>query len=248
MHGSVLSTSGRPMYMYGEVQSVTEICKKAQQFLLNTKPVRTGLALHVSCSNSLKFDSQGILDGFHYKENLLDSFYHPMLHSQFRPDLLEPSLPLDGYRVIFTPFLLNLDEGNLRDLIEMWVLGGGTWIVGPLSDIRTACGTKCIHSPFGSLETFAGITLKYSIPCNRENLFPAEWKDGTLWDGHAWFDGFELKGAKGLAFYTEDARELSSLAASLTRKSGKAGSLSLAVFLRNQAFRNFSLRYVLLPV
>ncbi len=237
MHGSVLSTSGRPMYMYGEVQSVTEICKKAQRFLLNTKPVRTGLALHVSCSNSLMFDSQGILEGFHYKENLLDSFYHPMLHSQFRPDLLEPSLPLDGYRVIFTPFLLNLDGGNLRARIEAWVLGGGTWIVGPLSDIRTACGTKYIHSPFGSLETFAGITLKYSVPCSRENLFPAEWKDGTLWDGHAWFDGFELKGAEGLAFYTEDARELSGLAAVTDKKVGKGRVIVLGSIPSESSFQ-----------
>lgn len=221
MHGSVLATCGRPLHTFDEVKVVSNICDKARTFLTETTPKKSGLALHVSCSNALMFDSQPIIEGFSYKDELLQSFYHPIIHSQLRPDLLEPSLPLDDYRVILSPLLLNLDEGGLRQRIEKWVQNGGTWIVGPLSDVRTSDGTKYTEAPFGFLEDFAGVYCKYSIPCYQQNLFPAQWNSGSVLAGHSWFDGFELKGAQGLAFYTGQANELSGLAAVTSKKVGK---------------------------
>lgn len=221
MHGSILTSSGRPLHIFDEVKNISAICEKAGTFLTETRPVPSGLALHVSCSNSLMFDSQSIIEGFSYQEELLHSFYHPILHSQLRPDILEPSLPLDGYRVILTPFLLNLDGSGLRHRMENWVKNGGTWIVGPLSDIRKSDGTKYTDSPFGSLENFAGIYCKYSIPCEQQDLFPMCWRDKSTLTGQRWFDGFELKGAQSLACYTDRANELSGLASVTTKKVGK---------------------------
>lgn len=241
MHGSVLATCGRPLHIFDEVKNISRLCEKARGFLTETKPKKTGIGLHVSCSNALMFDSQQIIEEFSYKNELLQSFYHPILHCQLRPDLLEPSLPLDGYRVVVTPFLLNLDEGGLRERIENWVKDGGTWIVGPLTDIRTREGTKYTDSPFGSLEKFAGIYCKYSIPCYQQDPFPAQWNDGSTLASHSWFDGFELKGAQGLAFYTDRANELSGLAAVTSKKVGKGRVIVLGSILSEESLQKLLL-------
>lgn len=221
MHGAVVDACGRPLHTFGEVKRVAALCEKARGFLAGTRPERSGLALHVSCSNGLMADAQPVLEGFSYKDALLSSFYRPMLRSQLRPDLLEPSLLLDGYRVVVTPFLYNLDEGGLRGRLEQWVRDGGTWVVGPMSDIRTPVGTKYTESPFGSLERFAGVRRKYGIPCGTEGVFPAQWSDGSPMAGSGWFDGFETPDSHRLASYTNAANELGGLAAVTCRSVGK---------------------------
>jgi beta-galactosidase GanA len=130
--------------------------------------------------------------------------------------------------VVITPFLPAIDEGGFRERIREWVEGGGVWIVGPLSDIRTLDGTKFTHAPYGSLEDLGGIYCKYQIPGEPRD-FAIKWNDGVESKGSIWYDGLELRGAETLAKYTEGP--MKGLAAVAVNKLGKGSVITLGTML-----------------
>ena len=202
MHGAVVSSSGRPLHIFGEVQEISRGFAAASSFLRDTKPVKTGLAMHFSHLSAWIFEHQPIVTNLRYSVYLSERAYHPMIQSQLRPDIILPQADLSSYKLIFSPFLLALDEDGLRQRLKAWIEAGGTWVVGPLSDIRTIHAAKFTHAPFGSLEEWAGIRCRFSVPGDPRD-FALRWQDGREFLGSVWYDGLELDGAEALATYTE---------------------------------------------
>ncbi len=200
-HGAVLSTAGRPKQIFGEVQAISKGFKAAADFLNNTKPTKSGLAMHFSHRAAWMFVNQPMVSGFDYMYAILNSAYHPLIHAQLRPDVILPSADLSPYRVIYTSFLPALDEDGLRERMKAWIENGGTWIVGPMSDIRTPDGAKFKDAPFRSLEEWGGVYCKYDIPAASRTV-GVRWSDGRTSEGATSFDGLELRGAEALATYT----------------------------------------------
>ncbi len=192
MHGSVIYPSGRPMYVYPEVQKISEDFKKAADFLRNTR-VATRLAIHFpSCSWNI-FDTQKVINSFDYRRSVFDSFYRPMVDMGLRPDIIESDIPLDKYDLIFTPFVPNLSDASLDERIREWVEAGGTWVVGPMTDIRNADGAHFKNRPLGMLEEFLGVYLAHSLPCNN-GAFVCETADGRRLGGSVWYELYENSG------------------------------------------------------
>ncbi|HET6455846.1 MAG TPA: beta-galactosidase trimerization domain-containing protein, partial [Armatimonadota bacterium] len=167
-----------------------------------------GVALHYSHKTNFIFDYQPMLNNFRYLPAILEKAYHPMIQAQLRPDVILPMADLEPYKMIFSPFLAALDEPRgiegkegLRKRLRAWIKAGGTWIVGPLADVRTMAGVKFTHSPYGSLEEWAGVYCKYEIPGDPHE-FGIRWNDGRESEGSVWYDGLELRGAEALATYT----------------------------------------------
>ena len=224
MHGAVVSSTGRPLHIIGEVQEISKGYSAAADFLNNTRPTNTGIALHYSHKTNFIFDYQPMLNNFRYLPALLERAYHPMIQAQLRPDVILPMADLDSYRMIFSPFLAALDEEGLRKRLRAWIKAGGTWIVGPLSDVRTIDGTKFTHSPYGSLEEWAGVYCKYEIPGDPHE-FGIKWADGHESEGSVWYDGLELRGAEALATYSNGP--LAGLAAATRCTLGKGQIIML---------------------
>lgn len=202
LHGAVISSSGRPLHIFGEVQEISRGLRASADFLNSTRPAKTGLGLHYSHRAAWMFEYQPHVNGFNYTQAVLNRVYRPMTQIHLRPDVLLPLADLSGYRVIVSPFLISLDEFGLRERIKAWVEGGGTCVVGPLSDIRTQHATKYTHAPYGSLEEWAGVRSRYEVPGDPRE-FGVRWADGRESIGSLWYDGLELRGAKALATYTE---------------------------------------------
>jgi beta-galactosidase len=202
MHGSVISSCGRPLHIINEVREIAEGFDKAGAFLRETRPANTGLALHFSGYAWWLFEHQPMVNGFNYGEKLLKAFYHPLIQSQLRPDVIDPAASLEPYKVLCSPFLPALDESGLRERLEAWIEDGGIWLVGPLSDNRTLHATKYTHAPFGSLEEWTSAFCKYQIPGDPRD-FDIQWKDGRKGQGSIWYDGFEFHGGETLASYEE---------------------------------------------
>lgn len=218
MHGSVVSSCGRPLHMFGEVQEISRGFKVAAKFLNGTRPVNHGMALHFSTSAHEMFGFQPMVKDFNYLGHLLNTVYRPLLNSHLRPDVIHPAADLDPYRVVFSPYLPALDQGGLRERLLAWIRAGGTWIAGPFTDVRTLDGTKYTHAPFGSLEKWGGVRCKYEIPGDPRG-FKFRWADGRETKGSIWHYGFELRGAEALATFTDN--ELDGLAAVTRRRLGK---------------------------
>ena len=202
MHGSVISSCGRPLHIFGEVQETANGFAAAAEFINKTKPTKTGLAMHFSHLAAWMFEHQPIVRGFKYFEYISEKAYKPMIKAQLRPDVILPEADLSDYKVIFSPFLPALDEDGLREKLKSWIEKGGTWIVGPLSDIRTVHATNFTHAPFGSLEEWTGIKCRFSVPGDPRD-FKIKWCDGRISVGGVWYDGLEPNNAESLAAYTE---------------------------------------------
>ena len=206
MHGSVVSSQGRPLHIFHEVQEVAEGLSAAAEFIAGTRPAPCALAVHVSSVAWAQFQYQSMTNGFRYIEYLQDRVCRPLMDAHLRADFIDPAAPLDGYGLVYSPFLPALDEAGLRERLLAWVKAGGTWVAGPLTDIRTLDGTKFSHAPFGSLEDWAGIYCAYELPGEPRD-FSVRWADGRTTPGSLWYAGFETRGASVLAEYADGPLE-----------------------------------------
>ncbi len=228
MHGSVVSSAGRPLHIFGEVQDIAAGLRKAGPFLTTTRPTPSGLAVHYSTFAWNLFNFHPIVNGFKYSDSLLNAIYRPMTEAQFRPDLIDPAADLAPYRLLVSPFLPALDESGLRNRLLAWIRAGGTWIAGPFTDIRNLDAAKFHAGPYGSLESWAGVHVRYEIPGD-PRAFGLQWKNGRISQGSIWFDSYDLRGGRALASYTEGP--MKGLAAVVERKVGKGRILLLGTQL-----------------
>ncbi len=206
MHGSVVSSSGRPLHIIDEVREVSRGYKDSAEFINGTRPTPPGVAMQLSTVAWTQFRFQPMVQGFDYLEYSINRAYRPLMDVHLRADIIDPAASLEPYRLLFSPFLPSIDESGLRERLFAWIENGGTWVVGPFSDVRTLVGTKPVHAPFTCIEEWARVFCKYEVPGVPRDL-EIEWSDGRSSHGSLWNSGFELRGAEALATYSDGPLE-----------------------------------------
>ena len=198
-HGALYSPAGREYRVTEEVQRAASDLKKCKEFL-NNSCIRSEIALHYSSTALNSFESAPLVKGFNYRTELLKKYYAAFRH--YNVDVIDTQHGLEGYKVLLSPFLATADENGLKERVIKWVEDGGTWIVGPMSDIMDANVRRYTHSVFAFLEEFAGVRVKYQRPIENE-VFRANWENDGECGISMWYDAFECKeGTKSLAHYT----------------------------------------------
>ena len=206
VHGSVLDSSGRPMYSTEEVKTVARDFKKCADFINNTT-VDTNIALHYSSLCNNIFATQQVVGDFQYEESLKKHFYRPLIESGLRPDVIDEEADLGKYKIVFSPLMITLDQGDLRERITKWVEDGGVWVTGPMTDIRTKDGTRFTDRLHGMLEELTPAVFKYWFP-DKEKRVKAEWSDGADFGGNAYYEVFEPNKAFDLVNVTGGHKEI----------------------------------------
>ena len=198
-HGALYSPAGREYKVTEEVQRAASDLKKCKEFL-NNSCIRSEIALHYSSTALNSFESAPLVKGFSYRPELLKKYYAAFRH--YNVDVIDTQHGLEGYKVLLSPFLATADENGLKKRVIKWVEDGGTWIVGPMSDIMDENVRRYTHSVFAFLEEFAGVRVKYQRPIENE-VFRANWENDGECGISMWYDAFECKeGTKSLAHYT----------------------------------------------
>ena len=169
MHGAVLDTSGRYTYANGEIRRAGMEFERFSELLLSAPPV-SDTAIHFSSLNWNIRKSQSINDAVPRDEGVVYEFYDQLCSAGIHPDVIDAAEEMDRYKLIFTPAAYTLEESDFRNRIMEWVENGGVWVVGPLSDIRTAIGTKYQNSPYGFLEELCDVRLAYILPDDRGQI------------------------------------------------------------------------------
>ncbi len=239
MHGGVLSTAGRPLHTFPEVQAIGRGLRAAAAFLTGTRPSAPGIALHVSTPAMWLLEFQPMVKGFQYQQALIERVYRRLFETHLRVDVIAPSADLESYRLVLSPFLPWIGEDQLNRRVRAWIEAGGTWMAGPFTDVRNAEAAKFQHAPFGVLEDWAGVKDVYEIPGD-PRPFKASWARGGDFEGSLWYDCFELKGAEAVATYTEGP--MKGLAAIVTRKIGKGRIVLLGTLPEPRALGEILLR------
>ena len=184
IHGSVLYADGRPLHIFPEVQQISGEFDKARDFLRETT-VPTQLALHFTSLAWQLNQVQSVVRDFRYADHLMNDFYRPINDLGLRPDVIGAKKTLDGYKVLFTPMVMSLEDGDLGDRIEAWVRSGGIWVVGPMTDIRTAIGTHYLDRATGRIERMTGCRMVSAMP-DSGNCVKSRWQDGDSCSANFW--------------------------------------------------------------
>ncbi|GBF71810.1 beta-galactosidase [Paenibacillus sp. 598K] len=225
MHGSVIDSAGRPTYTQLEISRIAQDLSRCARFLNGTKLKQARIAIHYSAYAEKLFAHQGICEHPGYWHVLFKHFYMPLIEAGIRVDIISPDHDLTPYACVISPLLACLDEYDLRERLEQWIEQGGRWIAGPLTDVRNRHAAK-FAEPFGSLEQWGGIRLKYFAAANAAYPFPIQDQEGTALESQLWYDGFELEGASAYAVYGENAHEFAGLAAMTVNNKG-AGKITV---------------------
>ena len=217
-HGAILSSSGRPNSAGLSTKKLAQDLEKAKDLFEGSK-IESKIALTYSATSVVDFRYfPTIADLDRNVENrLIENFYDAFRHHNI--DVIELDKPLDGYDVVISPMVANIYEDNFKDRIIEFVKNGGTWIVGPLTDVMTEYAAKYEHAPYSILEDLCGVYTKYQIPIEDES-YTAKLTDGTIFHTSLGCDAYELRGAECLATY-ESVPDIEGLCAIAKNKVGK---------------------------
>ena len=186
VHGAVIDSSGRDMHTVGEVEDVARGFHAASRFLTGTR-VRPDAAIHFTSLSWNMHECQKVVEGWEYVPTVQDTFYRPMTRHGLRPDVIDAGAALDSYKLIFSPMVMSLDDRDLSARMAQWVKDGGVWVVGPLTDVRNADGTRYRDRFHGMLESLTGARWAYNAP-DRESRIQAAWQDGETFQGDTWYE------------------------------------------------------------
>lgn len=189
-HGSVLSAWGKPAVGYHNVLEVEKARLELEEIILNSRPAQAETALTYSdrAKAFLKTEPHRKLN----HRGLMTDFYARILNIGIHRDVLPEGSELEGYKLLFTPFLPYVAT-EFADRAIRFVENGGIWVVGPLTGGRTKEHTIHTDSALGRLETLAGVEAVHTYPM-----------DGSGAIGHAfghsaplslWSSVFKLEGA-----------------------------------------------------
>jgi len=225
MHGAVLYASGRPMHPFGEVQAIAKGFDLCSEFINGTK-VKTDVAMLFSAHNDRLMETQPIIaDGslpvWVYSDRVQKMHRQVMEHG-IRPDVIGVKKALDNYKLLITTAALTLELGDLPARIEEWVKAGGTWVVGPMTDIRTVDGTHYIDREMGMVERLTGAKLVQQAG-NLNGKVVCSWQNGDSFEVKPWVQMYETPAdAEVLATVTGDAyTALQGLAVAFKKKVGR---------------------------
>ncbi|MBQ4269336.1 MAG: beta-galactosidase, partial [Clostridia bacterium] len=231
VHGAVLSTSGRFCFNANEVKQAGKEFKKCEALLFENK-VSSAVALHFSATAWLNLKHVPVSKGTDYLKFIADRYHKALRHHNV--DLIDTPHGLDGYKLLISPYLSCVDEHGLKERIMRWVKEGGTWVVGPLSDIMTDAASKYRNAPYSFLEEFAGVYTAFQMPIAND-VFKAKWSDGTDLSISQTFDGYQLCGSESMAVYTNDHPQ--GLSVITRKKVGKGQVVLVGAMLGEEDFK-----------
>ncbi|MCC3355904.1 beta-galactosidase [Bacillus sp. REN16] len=160
-HGSVISAWGKPTIGYDNVLKVEEMRKEIEPIILSTRPTQAEVAITYSdrAKAFLKTEPHRKLN----HRGLVTDFYERILSMGIHRDVIPEGASLDGYKVLFTPFIHYISDDYLAKAKE-YVENGGVWIVGPLTGGRTEEHTIHTDRALGKLEELAGVEVLFTYP------------------------------------------------------------------------------------
>jgi beta-galactosidase len=160
-HGSVLSAWGKPTVGYENVLEVDALRKKIEPVIVTTRPSQAELAITYSdrAKAFLKTEPHRNLN----HRSLVTDFYKRILNMGIHRDVIPEGTDLEGYKLLFTPFIQYLSSEYIARA-RQFVENGGIWIAGPLTGGRTENHTVHTDRALGELEEISGVEVLFTYP------------------------------------------------------------------------------------
>jgi len=163
-HVSVVYSNGQPTPGWEEVARVSEARQKLEPILRDYSPAPAKVALVRSESNARFFFGEGLEANFSYPAKMTDQ-YGTLVELGVWRDVVADRSPLEGYKIIFTPYLPYANPDFLERM-QKHLNQGGAWVVGPYCGYREKDQTVPTNAILGQVEKLLGFKTKFFCPAN----------------------------------------------------------------------------------
>ncbi|MBN1352956.1 beta-galactosidase [candidate division KSB1 bacterium] len=198
---SVITAWGKPTPGWDDVRTLSSAMPKVEAFLFDAPVPRAEVAIHYSNRSRIMLDVEPMTTDFKFYDTWFDDGYKPLFATGVFRDVLFESALVDGYKIVYTPFLPAIDPALLEKM-KRYVEQGGTWIIGPMTGYRTPDHTVHTEAALGALEAFAGVPVVFSFPVNQQPVKVKLAHGATAGAKHWAFSFGDLKDARSLGEYT----------------------------------------------
>jgi beta-galactosidase len=183
-HGSIVGADGTPVPIYPEIAQIGAEFAKAGPALADTSVHSQVAILH-------SYDSRWAINWQRHNQNFdpvqqIVSYYKPLREVAQSIDIVQPTAPLDGYKLVVAPGLAVLTDAAAKNLIA-YVKNGGHLVLGQRSAIKNGDnGLQPERAP-GPLAALLGgrVDQFYAIDDKPGDAIPVEGKWGnttsTIW-------------------------------------------------------------------
>lgn len=240
-HGSVLSAWGEPDVGYANVLEVERARKEVEPVMISTVPVQAEAAV-VYSDRAKAFLKTEPHRGLNYR-SLITGFYERFVSLGIHRDVIFEGSALDGYKLLFTPFLHYMPQ-ELIEKASAFAENGGIWVAGPLTGGRTKHHTIHTDCGLGPLETCAGVKTLYTFPMDERRAAGSAF--GVKAPLSLWSAVFEARPsealgiieqgpASGKAFITEHKQGKGKIVMLGSMPAGEAGDVMLKRLISHYA-------------
>lgn len=175
-HGSLVAPDGAPRPLYAEVAQLGRELAQTADLLRDTAPVAEIAILH-SYDDRWAINFQRHHRDFDPVRHLL-SYYRPLRALGYTIDVVHPSAPLDGYKLVVAPGLNLLDQA-LAAHLEAYVRQGGHLLLGARSGMKDVHNALLPSRQPGPLAALLGAHVEEFYALEKPVPVSGVWGEGT---------------------------------------------------------------------
>jgi beta-galactosidase len=216
-HGVLVGPDGTPAPFYDEVSQTAHEFARAESAFRGTRVV-SDVALLYSYDSHWAIDLQKHTEKYD-QTGLLKSYYHALRRLSQAMDVVSPTAPLMGYKLVVAPDLNVISQDLAQHLLE-YVKQGGSLVLGPRSGMKDEFNTLLPQRQPGFLAEALGGRVEQYFALEKNVPVSGAWGEG---EGSVWAE--ELKtlapDAETLIRYGKANGWLDDQPAAITRRYGK---------------------------
>ena len=239
LHGTLLGPDGTPDPFYPEVAQLGKEFAKAGPALAGTSPHSQVAILH-SYESRWAINWQRHNHDFDPVEQIL-SYYKPLRNLSQSVDIVQPTAPLDGYKLVVAPGLAVLTDEAAKNLIT-YVQNGGHLVLGQRAGMKDGDNSLQPHRGPGPLTDILGGRVEqfYAIDdADPSATVPVEGKWGNT-TSKIWAELLSTSSpdTEVLMRYGKSNGWLDGQPAAITRKVGKGRITYIGAWMDDAALLN----------
>jgi beta-galactosidase len=200
----ILEHHGIPGRRYTEVSQVGEELQKISEIITGSR-IKPQVAIMQSYDTRFAFQVQPNNPRFGYEKHIQD-IYRGFYYNNITVDIVSEKDPLIGYKVVIVPAMYILTEETAKNL-EIFAANGGIVVFTPRTGVKDKSNTVVNMKLPGLVAKMCGIEIEeyISMPIDQDNRVQfglPELEDE--FPVSVWADVIEPKGAKVIAWHTQD--------------------------------------------